>query len=357
MNAKRCILTLAVLATAAWATPAGAVVNGEKVDPATVPWYVDLGSCGSTLVSPDRLLTAAHCVRGMQASDYPVIVVAGQQRRAAHLALHPNWRQANGATNFLDDVAIVALDAPVTGVPTVTLGGAAPEQATILGRGRAYAPGTGHSEAQMLDGSLRGAPLRLLDDRACATALKGYRPATGERFDPRMRCAIDADGREPRSSGCFGDSGGPLWTGAADAPVQLGVVSWGGDRCGADGLPSVFADVERYRAFILDPAPTWSPTVAASSRRAAKIAGTAATGRTLRCSVTGYRPATGTTTTYAWNDFGRGRGASAPPKRVGTGRSLTVAKKLASHRIGCAVAATNDGGYATVAVKDAFIKR
>jgi secreted trypsin-like serine protease len=58
-----------------------------------------------------------------------------------------------------------------------------------------------------------------------------------------MRCSIAADGQEPLYSGCNGDSGGPLWTGTT-APVQLGV-SWGGDRGGADHLPSVFADVAR----------------------------------------------------------------------------------------------------------------
>jgi D-alanyl-D-alanine carboxypeptidase len=34
--------------------------------------------------------------------------------------------------------------------------------------------------------------------------------------------------------------------------VLLGVVSWAGARCGADHLPSVFAQVSRYRTFIAD---------------------------------------------------------------------------------------------------------
>jgi hypothetical protein len=52
-----------------------------------------------------------------------------------------------------------------------------------------------------------------------------------------MLCAIDVDGRSPLSSGCNGDSGGPLYTGTPAAPVVLGIVSWGGARCGADHRP------------------------------------------------------------------------------------------------------------------------
>ena len=79
----------------------------------------------------------------------------------------------------------------------------------------------------------------------------------GERFDAeRMVCAGDVDGRAPLSSGCNGDSGGPLY---AEGPVLLGIVSWGSEKCGADGTPSVFAQVDRYASFITDPDPVWAP--------------------------------------------------------------------------------------------------
>jgi secreted trypsin-like serine protease len=107
-----------------------------------------------------------------------------------------------------------------------------------------------------------------------------------------MLCAVDVDGRQPLSSGCFGDSGGPLIAGTNAAPIQLGVTSWGGDRCGADHSPSVFADVSRYRDFILDATPTWAPT----QRYSAHIQGSARRGNTLKsdrgrrlfCFVTAY---------------------------------------------------------------------
>jgi hypothetical protein len=135
-------------------------------------------------------------------------VVGGVVHDTIGFAMHPGWRRANGPHNVLDDVAIVQLAQPVIDVAPVPLGGAPGEEARILGTGR-------------------------------------FNTA-------RMLWAVDVDGLAPLSSGCNGDSGGPLYSGTPQAPVLLGVVSWGGSRCGADRLPSVFAEVARYRDFIAD---------------------------------------------------------------------------------------------------------
>ena len=104
--------------------PAGAVVEGIEVQPSSVPWFASLGGCGGTLVAPDRVLTAAHCVSGMYARDAAATspsAPSGARRRTSRCI--PTGAGAT-ARNFLDDVAIVELDAPVAGVPLVTLGGA-----------------------------------------------------------------------------------------------------------------------------------------------------------------------------------------------------------------------------------------
>jgi hypothetical protein len=345
---------LGVLAACVAAAPAGAVVGGTPVAPEAVPWFASLGGCGGTLVAPARVLTAAHCVAGRSPSrDLGPVQVGGVTRTATHIALHPNWRHRNGSANFLDDVAIVQLDAPVAGVPHVTLGGVDAAEANILGRGRPFAPGTGHSEAEMLDGTLRTAVLRSLSDGACAKAFRGYTGSTGEHFDPRMRCSIDADGRPPLSSGCNGDSGGPLWAGTPAAPVQLGVVSWGGDRCGADHLPSVFADVARYRGFITDPSPTWAP---AKTGAHVHIAGTPRAGRMLRCSTHGYVPEAGAAVGYSWIVVGGGASFGSP-KPVGRGRTYTAARSDRGHHVACIADAGNDGGYVTIGTASTLVRR
>jgi hypothetical protein len=319
----RPLLLAACAASLFLAAPAGAVVGGEKIAPTDVPWFALSGVCGGTLVAPDRVLTAAHCVTGLTPDTFGAVSAGGQTRLVTHLAMHPDWRERNGE-NYVDDVALVAFDPPITGVTPVALGGVDPGLARIIGMGLPFAPGTGHSESEQYGGGLRQATLRTISDADCAKAFKGYHPADGERFHAAtMRCAIDPDGKEPLSSGCNGDSGGPLVAGLDSAPVLLGVVSWGGDKCGADHLPSVFADVEHYRAFITDPSPTWMPT----RHLGVKVA-------KHRCRVTGAREP-GTTLSYVWKHVPHW----GSPVVVGHGRSYR-GKKSAK----CFVYSSNDGG-------------
>ena len=334
---RACLLT--VLVALAAAAPSGAVVGGEPVAPESVPWFAEVSGCGGMLVAPDRVLTAAHCVKNVPLSNIAGILVGTEQRHGARFALHPGWRHANGPSNVLDDVAIVQLDAPVTTVAPVTLGSTAGAEAWILGRGRQFATGTGHSEKEILSASgLRQAQLRPMSDKQCAASWKHRRGNAGERFDAaRMLCAIDVDGLEPLSSGCNGDSGGPLYTGTAAAPVLLGVVSWGSTRCGADHTPSVFAEVARYRDFITDPSPTWAP----APTSAPKITGARRVGGKLTCVVAGYtaRP---TKVEVQWQ-----RQGGRKPKNVGHARTYEVTKADAGHPLVCSVTASNDGGIST----------
>jgi Trypsin len=334
-------LVLGLLAVLVAAAPAGAVVGGQPVDPATVPWFVSVGGCGGTLVAPDRVLTAGHCVMHQSLSKtngLSAVVVGGVAREATGFAMHPAWRRTNGQ-NVLDDVAIVRLAAPVSDVAPVSLGGTPGNEARILGTGRSTAPGSRASESVAFGGGLRDAVLRPITDRVCARAFR-HRPGNGgERFDAtRMLCAIDVDGLAPLSSGCNGDSGGPLYAGTPQAPLLLGVVSWGGSRCGADHLPSVFADVARYRGFVTDPSPAWAPATASPAR----ITGSRRVGGKLTCTATGFTSPP-TRIAVLWQRQGGGR-----PKTVARARTYRVARADRGRQLVCAIEASNDGGVADV---------
>ena len=145
-------------------------------------------------------------------------------------------------------------------MPIVALGGKPDPAMKIIGRGYGNAPGSGRPESENFHAVLRQATLRTLSDGPAPRRTATARGNGGERFDgSRMICAIDPNGRAPLSSGCNGDSGGPLMAGTYDAPRVLGVVSFGGSGCGKDHLPSVFAEVQRYRSFILSPHPVLAP--------------------------------------------------------------------------------------------------
>jgi V8-like Glu-specific endopeptidase len=40
-----------------------------------VPWLADVGGCGGTLVAPDRVLTAGHCVMNAPLSQIAGVLI------------------------------------------------------------------------------------------------------------------------------------------------------------------------------------------------------------------------------------------------------------------------------------------
>jgi hypothetical protein len=279
--------------------------------------------------------------------DLGRVRVGGSTRGIARFAMHPEWRTMNG-DNHLDDVAIVELDAPVTEVAPVPIGRPVTD-ATIVGRGRPVAPGRRASLATLFSSKLRQATLRPMPDDECARSFGKVTGNGGERLDGRrMLCAIDVDGRAPLSSGCNGDSGGPLNGGTTERPVLVGVVSWGGARCGADRLPSVFADAAHYRTFITDPSPVWAPVI----RAPATIAGTPAAGRRLTCAATDADPRR-VQLHYRWTRQG-GRKVTV----VGRQRTHRVTAADAGHELACTIRASNAGGVVSApAVPSASVVR
>lgn len=240
------LLRLTSLFAVLLAAPAHAVVNGEAVAPSKVPWFVPAGICGSTLIAPDRLATAAHCVDPVALADLEEIRVGRELRRGVAIAFPPTWRERSGGF-ARDDVAIIQLDRPVTSVTPVPLATTAPSKLRILGQGkRAWDAPTGSSP-------LRQATLSTLSGPACGRQWKGTKYA--KRFEAKSE--VCASGK---ASVCAGDSGGPMIGGTLARPVLVGIISWTGPRCGEDKLPSVGAKVSHYADFLLAVAPVWAPT-------------------------------------------------------------------------------------------------
>lgn len=104
------------------------IVGGYTATIADAPWQVALirasasnnyqgQFCSGSLISTQWIVTAAHCVDDMSASD--VLVQAGSVtlsqskltgRQIAEIIVHPNWT----TSTFRNDIALLRLDSPVT---------------------------------------------------------------------------------------------------------------------------------------------------------------------------------------------------------------------------------------------------
>jgi secreted trypsin-like serine protease len=209
--------------------------------------------CGGALIDEDSVLTAAHCARAEKAQNLNIVVGRtvlnsnqGQVRNVARINIHPAYNPATGA----NDVAVLKLDVPVVGLPTVRLPSAKQNGFEKPGRNLTVA-GWGNTKAQPPDGSagtrfpnrMREAQVPVVSD---AIANQIYKT-----FVPKLMIAAGKTGKDA----CQGDSGGPMFervnTAVGAVYYQVGVTSFG-IGCGAPGYPGVYAEVNNpgIRKFI-----------------------------------------------------------------------------------------------------------
>jgi len=223
------------------------VVGGSNTNIANWPHQMSLRvsnshSCGASLISGTKGVTAAHCGGGAL-NTYSVLTGTTDRtattcgtcalRSLTSFVRHASFSNS-GATGYPNDIATIRFSNIPTNANTGYIGMAASNAGNYAGNSCTITGWGRTSATSALPVTLQQGTMTVLTNAACASSWSNAQINNGH-------ICVQA----PSTSACSGDSGGPLVCGG----TLVGATSWGQAQCNPS-FPSVYSRISFFRAWI-----------------------------------------------------------------------------------------------------------